>query len=154
MQFNPKEYRVVALRDCPCPDDLMLCDTPEKAFQYWELHLKSHPYVRSECECLVELLLNTRRRVRGHHLISVGTMDSVLVHAREVFRVAIVGGASSIVLLHNHPGGDPSPSEADIRVTRDLIRAGQLLRIEVVDHLVVGGGGRFVSLKELGYFHS
>jgi DNA repair protein RadC len=75
-----------------------------------------------------------------------------LVHAREVFRPAIVAAAHAIVVMHNHPGGDPTPSEADIRITRDLIRAGQLLRIEVLDHVIVTPS-RHASLRELGWFH-
>jgi DNA repair protein RadC len=80
-------------------------------------------------------------------------MDTLLVHPREVFRAAVIGGASAILLMHNHPSGEPQPSEADIKVTRDLIRAGQILKIEVVDHVIVGASN-FVSLRELGYFYS
>jgi DNA repair protein RadC len=97
------------------------------------------------------LFLNTRKRVKGHQLVTIGTMDTLLVHPREVFRAAILISASGVILLHNHPSGDPTPSEADIKVTRDLIRAGQLLKIEVLDHIVVGWPG-FQSLRALGYF--
>lgn len=148
---HPKEYRVIALRDCPTPEELMQCDTPAKAVEYWNLHLKDHPYVSPDCECFVVLFLNTRRRVKGHQLVSIGTLDTILVHPREVFRVAIIaGGVSAIVLMHNHPSGDPEPSAADIKVTLDLMRAGQLLKIEVIDHVIVGNQ-RYVSLRELGY---
>jgi DNA repair protein RadC len=78
----------------------------------------------------------------------------VLVHSREVFRAAILAAASAIVIMHNHPSGEPSPSEADIRVTRDLIRAGQLLKIDVLDHVIIGAAGLHCSLRELGYFYS
>jgi DNA repair protein RadC len=110
-----------------------------------------------EVECFQVLLLNTRRRLLRVERISQGTLDSILVHPREVFRVAIAANAAAIVLAHNHPSGDPSPSEADIRTTRDLIRAGQVLKIDVVDHIIMGrrvyGQARdFVSLRELGYF--
>ena len=74
------------------------------------------------------MLLNTRRRVKGHVLISTGTLDTLLVHPREVCRPAIVASAAALLAMHSHPSGDPSPSEADIKVTRDLIRAGQLLK--------------------------
>ena len=97
------------------------------------------------------MILNTRRRVKGHYLVSVGIQDTILVHPREVFRLALVTAASAIVLMHNHPSGDPTPSEADIKVTRDLIRAGQLLKIEVLDHVIVGKPDH-KSLRELGYF--
>jgi DNA repair protein RadC len=149
----PKEFKVIALRDCPVPEAMRHCDTPERAVEYWRLHIATAPYFNPECECFVVLILNTRRRVKGHHLVSIGTMDTILVHAREVFRTAVVAGASAVVLMHNHPSGEPEPSEADIKVTRDLIRAGQLLRIEVLDHVVIGAE-RFQSLRSLGYFHS
>ena len=74
------------------------------------------------------------------------------MHAREVFRPAIVAAGSAIVLTHNHPSGDPTPSEADIKCTRDLIRAGQLLKIELMDHVIIGSD-RHVSMREQGYFY-
>ena len=91
--------------------------------------------------------------------ISQGTLDTSLVHAREVFAPAIAKHASAVVLVHNHPSGDPTPSEADIKVTRDLIRAGQLLNIQVIDHVILGRRTEerprdFVSLREAGYFYS
>ncbi len=150
--FNPKEFKVVALRECPTPEAMQLCDTPQHAADYWRAHITSHPYFNPECECLVVLHLNTRRRIRGHHFVATGTLDTILVHPREVFRTAIVTGASALVLMHNHPSGEPQPSEADIKVTRDLIRAGQLLKMEVLDHVVIGNP-KHCSLRELGYFH-
>jgi len=78
-------------------------------------------------ETFQALLLNTRRRLIRFHEISQGTLDTILVHPREVFKAAIAANAAAVVLVHNHPSGDPTPSEADIKVTRDLIRAGQLL---------------------------
>ncbi len=105
------------------------------------------------------VLLNTRRRLISVEKISQGTLDTILVHPREVFKTAIAAGASAIVLAHNHPSGDPTPSEADIKVTRELIRAGQLLKIEVLDHVILGRRTEardedYVSLKELGYFYA
>jgi DNA repair protein RadC len=151
--FNPKEFKVVALRDCPVPESMRVCETPDQAAEYWRLHVATNPYFNPECECLVVLLLNTRRRVKGHQLVTIGTIDTLLVHPREVFRVAVVSSAAAVILLHNHPSGDPTPSEADIKVTRDLIRAGQLIKIEVLDHVILGTQARS-SLRELGYFYS
>ena len=91
-----------------------------------------------EVEHFQVLLLNTRRRLLRVDKLSQGTLDTLLVHPREVFRCAIAGNASAVILVHNHPSGDPTPSEADIRVTRELIRAGQLLKIEVLDHVILG----------------
>ena len=140
------------------PGVLVYGDTPDKAARYWLEHVVTHPYFNRDVECFVALLLNTRRRLLGHCLIATGTLDTILVHAREVFRPAIIGAAAAVVLMHNHPSGDPTPSEADIKVTRDLVRGGQLLKIEVLDHIVMGQGGDgqkgYSSLRELGYFYS
>jgi DNA repair protein RadC len=106
------------------------------------------------------LLLNVRRRLIGKPVkIADGTLDTILVHPREVFKSAIAANAAAVVLVHNHPSGDPTPSEADIKVTRDLIRAGQLLKIEVLDHVILGSRTQererdYVSLRELGYFYT
>ncbi len=104
------------------------------------------------------LLLNTRKKLIRVEEISQGLLDTLLVHPREVFRAAIVANAAGILLVHNHPSGDPTPSEADIKVTRDLIRAGQLLKIEVVDHVIIGCASSarvkdYSSLRELGFFY-
>ena len=151
--FNPKEYKVTALRECPVPEAMAICETPDHAVAYWKMHIATHPYFNPECECLVVLFLNVRKRVKGHQLVTIGTMDMMLTHAREIFRAAIISSASSIAIMHNHPSGDSSPSEADIKVTRDMIRAGQLLKIEVIDHIIIGSGTPgFASLRGLGYF--
>jgi DNA repair protein RadC len=91
--------------------------------------------------------------------ISQGTLDTLLVHPREVFRRAIAANAAAVVLVHNHPSGDPTPSDADIKVTRDLIRAGQLLRIDLLDHIILGRATQerprdWISMRELGYFYA
>lgn len=109
-------------------------------------------------ESLQVVFLNTRRRLIGVKTLTQGTLDSLLVHPREVFGPAIEHRASALILVHNHPGGDPTPSQADIRVTRELIRAGQLLRIEVLDHVILGQPTLerpkdFVSLREAGVFY-
>lgn len=105
------------------------------------------------------LMLNVRRRLIRVEQVSQGLLDTLLVHPREVFKSAIGARASAIVLVHNHPSGDPTPSEADIKVTRDLIRAGQLIKIEVIDHVILGLATAerpkdYSSLRELGYFYS
>ena len=89
-----------------------LCDTPEQAVEYWNIHVTKNPYYDPERECFVVLMLNTRRRVRGHQLVSIGTLDTVLVHPRDVFRVAVIANASSLVLLHNHPSGETPERQA------------------------------------------
>jgi DNA repair protein RadC len=80
----------------------------------------------------------------------MGTLNASLVHPREVFRAAIKYSSASIICAHNHPSGDPAPSPEDISLTKRLVEAGQLVGIEVLDHLIIGDG-RFVSLKEQGH---
>ncbi len=149
---QPYEYKVVSLRECPTPESLQLCDTPQKAADYWRLHVTANPYFNPECECFTVLLLNTRRRVKAHQIVTTGTHVTILVHPVTVFRLAVITSAAAIVLMHNHPSGEPAPSEADIKVTRDLIRAGQLLKVEVLDHVIMGNPNH-ASLRELGYFY-
>ncbi|MCY4556734.1 MAG: DNA repair protein RadC [Chloroflexi bacterium] len=99
-------------------------------------------------ENLVVLLLNTRNQVVARRTIYIGTVNSSAVRPAEVLRPAIRENAPSIIVAHNHPSGDPTPSPEDISVTRDLAAAGKLMDIELLDHLVIGHGGRFTSLKE------
>ena len=99
-------------------------------------------------ENLVVLLLNTRNQVVARRTIYIGTVNSSAVRPAEVLRPAIRENAPSIIVAHNHPSGDPTPSPEDISVTRDLAAAGKLMDIELLDHLIIGQGGRFTSLKE------
>jgi DNA repair protein RadC len=111
--------------------DTPTLDTPEKVADY--LREDVRPYTT---ETLHVLLLNTRRKLIRVCQVANGTLDTIMVHSREVFKVAIAANASAIILCHNHPGsGDPTPSDADIKVTRDLVRAGQLLKIEVLERI-------------------
>jgi DNA repair protein RadC len=112
-----------------------------------------------DTEHFVVILLTVRRRLIRVEEVGRGLLNQVLVHAREVFRPAILANAHSLVLAHNHPSGDPMPSESDLKLTRDLIRVGHLLQIEVVDHLIIGRRSEtrpkdYCSLRELGHFHS
>jgi DNA repair protein RadC len=121
--------------------------------------LPQSPAYNPDVESLIVVFLNTRRRPIGWQIISTGTLDTLLVHPREVFKPAIVMNAAAIILAHNHPSGDPTPSEADIKVTRDLIRAGQLMKIDVMDHIILGTATperpkAWASLRELGYFYT
>ena len=101
-------------------------------------------------ENLVALLLNTRNQVVARRTIYIGTVNSSAVRPAEVLRPAVRENAPSIIVVHNHPSGDPTPSPEDVAVTRDLAAAGKLLGIELLDHLIIGNGGRFTSLKERG----
>lgn len=104
----------------------------------------------SDREVFLILFLNARNKVNGAHVVSVGDLESSLVHPREVFKAAILAGASKLACAHNHPSGDPSPSPADIQVTQRLTEAGKLLGIELVDHVVIGCSGAHTSLRQRG----
>lgn len=97
-------------------------------------------------EHFLTLLLDTRNRLIRTSTVSMGSLDSSIVHPREVFKEAISASAASVIFVHNHPSGDPEPSEDDIELTRRLVEAGKLLGILVLDHVIVGDG-TFVSLK-------
>ena len=95
------------------------------------------------------VLLDTKHRILRTTLLSVGTLDASIVHPREVFRAAASAGAAALVLFHNHPSGDPTPSEDDVVLTRRMLRAGDVMGISVLDHVIVAEN-RFCSLKERG----
>jgi DNA repair protein RadC len=144
---TPHEFKVMRVREYVAAD---LIDTPDQAAEYWRNNIPQSDWYDQAKEAVVVLILNTRKRIIGHNLVTLGNLDTCLVHPREVFRPAIVAAGSAVVLMHNHPSGDATPSEADIRVTRELIKVGQLLKIELLDHIIMGQPHR--SLKELGYF--
>lgn len=137
----------MALRECAPVAGGNDCSAPEICWKYWKKNVASNPAFNPDVECFVALLLNSRCKAKGHYVISTGLVDSLLVHPRETFRAAIVGAASRIVLMHNHPSGDPTPSETDIRATRDMVEAGKLLKIEVADHVIMGAKNYF-SFRE------
>ena len=97
-------------------------------------------------EHFVVVFLDTCTRVSGAQVVSVGSLNASVVHPREVFRTAILHGAASIVLSHNHPSGDPTPSRDDMELTRRLVKSGELLGIKVLDHIIIGDTS--ISLKE------
>ena len=108
-------------------------------------------FERADREEFVVLLLDAKNKQMGFHVVSVGALTSSLVHPREVYKVAILGNAAAIILLHNHPSGDPTPSAEDLSITTRLRQVGDVLGIRVLDHVVIGDG-RYVSFVDDGYF--
>ena len=102
---------------------------------------------RSE-EVFAMLTIDTQSQLTGVFEVSVGNLNSSLISPREVFKRAILNNAYSVLLAHNHPSGIPQPSQDDIQITERLVEAGELLGIEVLDHLIIGSKHNFVSLKE------
>ncbi|OGC78683.1 MAG: hypothetical protein A2Z27_01760 [candidate division Zixibacteria bacterium RBG_16_50_21] len=97
------------------------------------------------------LYLNTRNRLIHDEVISMGSLNLSIVHPREVFRPAVEFGAAAIILAHNHPSGEPEPSDEDVKMTKQMLEAGKMMEIEVLDHLIIGDE-KYVSLKERGLF--
>ena len=105
----------------------------------------------SETETMTVLCLDAKNGMRSAEIISMGLLDASLVHPREVFRVAILKNAAAVVLVHNHPSGDVTPSAEDIRITRQLVEAGKIVDIKVQDHIIIGrqaGELKMTSLRE------
>jgi len=112
---------------------------------------------QSAQEAFIVIDLNAKNNVIDKRLVTLGLLDASLVHPREVFRGAIVNNAAAVVVVHNHPSGDPTPSAEDVRITRQLVEAGRILSIKVLDHVVIGrpdaagpGTPGFLSLRESG----
>ena len=148
-KYLPHEFKVICVREC-VGTELIL--SPEQAVKYWRENIPQAPWFDPMKEAFVVLVLNTRKRILGHNLVALGSLDTCPVTPLQVFRPAITLAAASLILMHNHPSGDAQASEADIKVTRDLIRAGQLLKIEIADHIIIGSD-RHTSLRANGYFY-
>ena len=102
-------------------------------------------------EHFLALLLDTRNHLIKIAEISIGSLDASIVHPREVYKEAIAASAAAIIFVHNHPSGDPTASEDDVKLTRGLVEAGEIIGIEVLDHIIIGGK-KFFSLKREGLF--
>lgn len=122
-----------------------LLTTPQEVADYMmdrlRFQLKEH---------FVTLHLDTKGRLIGEEIVSIGSLNAAIAHPREIFKTAIKKSAAAIICLHNHPSGDPTPSYEDIELTRRLVEAGQILGVEVIDHIVIGENC-YLSLKEKGW---
>jgi DNA repair protein RadC len=150
-KFPTYEVRVQRVQECP---GSLRVDAPDHAISYWREKLTTSSWFDGEREMVVAVLLNTRLVATGHSLVSIGSLNESVVHAREVYRAAVTMGSYAVVLMHNHPSGDPSPSDADRCVTQRIREAGQILGIQLIDHVIVGDStiapcGHF-SFREAG----
>ena len=100
-------------------------------------------------EAMIVLTLNQKYKLISRHMVTLGIANASLAHMREVFRPAILDGACAIIMAHNHPSGDATPSAEDVQITRQAVSAGKIIGIDVLDHIVIGRPG-FVSLREAG----
>lgn len=103
-------------------------------------------------EVFVIMCLDTKNKVTGLFKVSQGSLNGSIVHPREVFKRALMQNANSIILAHNHPSGDTTPSLEDVSMTKRLDEAGNLLGVDVLDHIIVGANGKYKSFKEDGFF--
>ncbi len=142
--YRIPRFRVQLVRESTHATATRTISAPVDAFEILREYLDSQ-----DRETFVVLLLDTRNAVIGLHVASIGTLNASLVHPREVFKVAFLANAASLIAAHNHPSGDCSPSQEDLALTARLKQAGELLGLPVVDHLIIGDG-HFVSLKERG----
>jgi DNA repair protein RadC len=130
-----------SLNDRPC------ITSPSAAKRFFGEYWRDNP--GNDQEQFVVACLDTKNRVQSVIVITIGTLDASLVHPREVFKPAILEGSSSIILSHNHPSGDSTPSREDHKVTERLTEAGKLIGIEVLDHIIHGDGSNDLwSLRE------
>lgn len=153
-EVEPRQHRlpiptlpVVSLR--VVRDAEIICDHPRSPVRRGQ---EVYDLVKGELcsrdrEVFAVLHLNSRNQPLSLEVVSVGTVDASIVHPREVFKAAILRSAAAIILLHNHPSGDPTPSDDDLEITKRLVDAGKLLGIHVFDHVVVANS-RFVSIRE------
>ncbi len=134
--------RRAAVRECgPRPE----ISRPEDVVRLCAPQLRG-----SDREHFWALALNTRNQLLRVIEVSIGSLNASIVHPRELFKEAVRLSAASVVVVHNHPSGDPTPSGADIQLTRRLVKAGDVLGIEVLDHVVIGDSGGHASLRDLG----
>jgi len=144
------EVKVVTVREEPSRTrrrDNSL-ESPEEIRDLWRTVIARSPWFHQDKEHLVSLCLDAQHRLKSFSLVSMGTLNETLAHPREIFRPAIADSARSIIVVHNHPSGDPSPSRLDLRLTRQLYLVGDLLRIPLLDHIIIGDG-KYFSFREV-----
>lgn len=116
-----------------------------------DVYVLMYPKMREQKkEKFITLCLDTKNQVLKEEVVSIGSLNASIVHPREVFKSALMESSASVIMVHNHPSGDPSPSREDIMVTEKMVEGGKLLGIDVLDHIIIGDG-KYVSLKDEGF---
>ena len=145
--YRIPRYQVQLVREGSVSVKNKRIEAPETAIKILQSFLSG-----TDRENFVVMLLDTKNVVIGINVVSVGSLTSTAAHPREVFKPAILSNANSIIIAHNHPSGDPSPSEEDTKVTNRLVEGGKLLGIEVLDHIIIGDGTeRSFSYQSSGF---
>jgi len=136
-------YKGVSVKEKEATD--VSATTPQAVYE----HLKDTAKLSQEAFTLITI--NSRNKIIDTHMVHLGSINSSLVSAREVFRIALKDNAVAIIVSHNHPSGETSPSSEDIKVTKQLIEGGKILGLKVLDHVIIGEGRNpYLSLRECG----
>ena len=142
--FRLPVYRCMVVRENEQNVPIDAIRSPQDAYKILSAYLGG-----LDREHVVVLMLDTKNGIIGINTVAIGSGNAACVDMKDIFKPAIIVNAMSIIVAHNHPSGDPTPSPEDIRITEKMIEAGELMGIRVMDHIIVGHG-RFVSLKERG----
>jgi DNA repair protein RadC len=145
---NLGQFRVHVVNDDPPPP--LALDAPDSVVNAWRTLVATNPWFDPDKEHMVVFVLNTRLGLKGWNVVSVGTVNETTCHPREVLRPVLVAAGHGFVVVHNHPSGDPNPSQADREVTRRLRDAAALMQVRLIDHIIVGSNGRHYSFREAG----
>lgn len=144
-------YRV-RLEQNVLAEEKVVFSGPEVIREAWKKYVTPAEWFTESQEMVVVFHLNTKGVVTGHHLVSIGTMDSCMAHPRDIFRAAILNNSRSIIMVHNHPSGALEPSDSDCKGARQLAQAGKTLGIDFLDSIIVDNEGEnYLSLKESSY---
>ncbi len=135
--FRMFESKAQSIKTISCAEDAADYVSPKLRYQ--------------DHESFCVMLLDTHNHIRAFKVLTSGTLAASVAHPRDVFRTAVRYDAASVILVHNHPSGDPTPSRQDIAMTRNMIQAGKIMHIEVLDHIIIGGDD-YCSLNDAGYF--
>jgi RadC-like JAB domain len=133
-----REVKVITVREEPAPGPSPKLDDPDLIFALWRRAIANAPWFSEDKEHLVCFCLDTRYRLKSFSLVSIGSLNETIAECREIFRPAVADAAFAIIVAHNHPSGDPSPSHGDRALTRRIYSAGELLGIKLLDHIIVG----------------
>jgi DNA repair protein RadC len=125
-------------------------ETPFSFHKSEDVYIQMKGYQKADREFFLLLFLDTKNNCINIETHTIGAVDSSAVYPREVFRSALLKNSSSVIFVHNHPAGDPSPSDADREITRQLVFCSCLLSIKVLDHIILGDGGRYFSFADQG----
>jgi DNA repair protein RadC len=143
-----REVKIITVSEQPLPcRKSRTLDSSEEIFRFWNHVVARSSWYEEEKEQIVNICIDVRYRPKHFSLVSLGSLNESIAHPREIFRPAIIGAAFGVILAHNHPSGDPSPSVRDIALTRRVYEAAGILQIEFLDHVIVGASDYF-SFRE------